>query len=160
MTAAFIATVDDLHRVPDGTVISWLRIPGDHTSEAVAFVRREREITAMDGGGRPTEWDNVVWITPGGWQPMTPADAGVTYPATVIRWGEVPATEDPADPLPYPFAIPTIDTGGTWARQAALDAAARVWAGNAVNAHAWVESDKVIDTAERFAAWLTAEGDA
>lgn len=38
-----------LTNVPDGTLITWLRIPGDPTSEAVAFVRHEDE---SFGGGQ------------------------------------------------------------------------------------------------------------
>lgn len=40
-----------LRTLPDGTIISWLRVPGDRTSEAVAFVRREVSSGVLDHGG-------------------------------------------------------------------------------------------------------------
>ena len=45
-------------------------------------------------------------------------------------------------------------TGGTWARETALDAAARVAAGNAVNAREWVGAESVLIDAEAFEEWL------
>lgn len=142
MTAAFVADRTELERVPDGTVISWLRIPGDHTSEAVAFVRRE--IDHDDQIGPPRQ---VTWISPGGWDPMSIEQAGVTFPATVIRWGEVPISEP--EILPQVFSI---ESGGTWSRQAALDAAARVFTGSGPRP---VIGEQVLDTAEMFQEWLT-----
>lgn len=70
-----------LRTLPDGTIISWLRIIGDPTSEAVAFVRRE----VTNESGFPTV---DVWISPGGWDPQTIESAGVTFPAHVVRLGE------------------------------------------------------------------------
>ena len=157
---AFITSAADLETVPDGTVISWLRIPGDHTSEAVAFVRREVE--NMGEGVRGLR--HVTWISPGGWQPMSVADAGVTFPCQVIRWGEVPASA-PEPPLPTGdlfadigmdapqlpvYAVPGMN-GGTWSRQAALDAAARSWSGVGAGV---AKAERVIDTAEKLLEWL------
>lgn len=62
--------------LPDGTIISWLRIPGDPTSRAIAFLRRDVD---------PETGDDLHWISPGGWEPMSPAQAAVTYPVTIIR---------------------------------------------------------------------------
>ena len=142
MTAAFVADRTELERVPDGTVISWLRIPGDHTSEAVAFVRRE--IDHDDQIGPPRQ---VTWISPGGWEPMSIADAGVTFPATVIRWGEVPVSE----PELAPIAWGTIDSGGTWAREKALECATRLYSGDTVLA----SLSDITSTADAFVEWLT-----
>lgn len=155
MTAAFITSAAELARVPDGTVISWLRIPGDHTSEAVAFVRHETE-QRTDLDGRPMAFGTeapgelpgmmtTVWISPGGWDPMSIEDAGVNFPATVIRWGEVTVSEEPLGYLP---AL-TLDSGGTWAREKALEAAARLFTGAGVHV-----DDSVLRVADRFVGWL------
>lgn len=62
-----------LRTLPDGTIISWLRVPGDRTSsEAVAFVRRE----VSNGSGFPQV---DVWISPGGWDPQTIESAGCRF---------------------------------------------------------------------------------
>lgn len=127
MTAAFIASASELERVPDGTVISWLRIPGDSTSEAVAFVRREVETDHDDETETPVTRE-VVWISPGGWAPHTIESAGVTFPATVIRWGEVTVSEAPADAL----QSYVLDSGGQYARASALDAAVRLFGGDSL----------------------------
>jgi hypothetical protein len=124
MTALGSSQIRDaahLKVVPDGTVISWLRIPGDHTSEAVAFVRRETDPET----GKP-----VIWITPGGWSPHTIESAGVTFPCSVVRWGEFHLDTLPASELP--MLTETIEEcvhGGTWAREKALECAARVYQG-------------------------------
>lgn len=80
---------NSLECLPDGSVISWERLLGDDTSRAIAFTRTE-----YGEDGQP-----VFWISPGGWQPMAPGDAGVTYPVTVLWIGS------PADHLaPMPSA--------------------------------------------------------
>ncbi len=137
--------------VPDGTIITWLRIPGDHTSEAVAFVRRE--VDHYDDGTPRVE----VWISPGGWEPQTIESAGVNFPCRVVRWGELASQVVLGGEVPA--LAETLDSGGTWARQAALDAAARVAAGNAVNARDWVAADAVLIDAETFLSWLDPDAD-
>jgi hypothetical protein len=111
-----------LRTLPDGTIISWLRIPGDVTSEAVAFVRRE--VTTESGFPQVD-----VWISPGGWDPQTIQSAGVTFPCQVVRFGEYRAEHYLGSEL-LPFAETlasgVLDHGGTWAREKALECAARV----------------------------------
>lgn len=142
-----IADAAHLEVVPDGTIISWLRIPGDATSEAVAFVRREAwRIPATEQTGVD------VWISPGGWDPQTIEDAGVTFPATVIRWGDVAA--EPLTGAEIPTLMQTLDSGGTWSRQAALDAAARVFQGMGVHV-----DESVLRVADRFVGWLNRDDD-
>lgn len=141
-----IADAAHLAVVPDGTIISWLRIPGDTTSEAVAFVRRESwRIPATEETGVD------VWISPGGWDPQTIEDAGVNFPATVIRWGDVAV--EPLTGAEIPTLMETLDSGGTWARQAALDAAARVFTGTGATYPRTTVED-VLGTAERLQEWL------
>lgn len=170
----------EIESVPDGTIITWLRIPGDSTSAAVAFVNHESEQN-VDLDGRPTGPDNgmhrITWISPGGWQPMTVEDAGVTYPAQVLRWGENDHTTDAeiirtasADwgryesprtlpefqritVLPDPPEFVPLLHGGTWAREKALECASRVHA-----RLSWTTSN-VLATAEDFEAWLNRNAD-
>lgn len=138
------AVADEAHlrTLPDGTIITWLRIPGDPTSEAVGFVRRE--VTYNDS----TMGETTVWITPGGWNPHTPESAGVTYPATIVRLGAF-------DPEHYLGAeIPLLtDTlaacvhGGTWPREKALECAAQVYSGQG-------RADDVLAAAREFEDYL------
>lgn len=146
MSAAFVASADELHGVPDGTVISWLRIPGDHTSEAVAFVRREVE---YDDEGTA---EVVIWVSPGGWNPLTVEQAGVTFPATVIRWGEVAVSEQP-------MISNTLLSGGTWPRETALHAAVELFKHDTLyvlprNGEGPLLGP-VFDVADEFVRWLT-----
>lgn len=161
MSAAFVASAAELEAVPDGTVISWLRIPGDHTSEAVAFVRQEieqRPCAWSPADGRPINFaeTRVTWISPGGWDPMSVEDAGVTFPATVIRWGEVPASEFDASQIPI-YAVPDMH-GGTWSRETALKAAVELFRGDTLyvlprNGGGPILAP-VLQVAEDFQAWL------
>ncbi|AER48972.1 hypothetical protein CM14_gp59 [Mycobacterium phage Acadian] len=158
MSAAFVASAAELETVPDGTVISWLRIPGDHTSEAVAFVRQEieqRPCAWSPADGRPINFaeTRVTWISPGGWDPMSVEDAGVTFPATVIRWGEVPVNDEPLPPQAF-----TLASGGTWSRETALKAAVELFRGDTLyvlprNGEGPVLGP-VLQVAEDFQAWL------
>jgi len=136
-----------LRTLPDGTIISWLRIPGDATSEAVAFVRREVD----------PEQGVVVWISPGGWSPHTIEDAGVTFPCEVIRLGAFHPDQYPAaEELPVlTEALAEVGEihGGTWAREAALAAAARVYQGLGIPL-GLEASSIVLATAEHFEDWL------
>jgi len=153
-----------LEALPDGSIISWLRIPGDETSRAIAFVRAELRPMPHDA----EHDERVVWISPGGYSPQTPESAGVTYPAQVIIFGhfrpeDYPSgTEIPVPQLSPPGLLCSTDraeteflsralvSGGTWAREAALAAAAHLWSGQTIRAHA----DTVIATAEKFEKWL------
>lgn len=177
-----LANADDVGRVPDGTIIRWLRIPGDETSEVVAFVRHETEnVPRSEHLGDSSRMSrDVMWISPGGWQAMTLEDAGVTYPAEVLRWGSAASVADarakfdqiqadqkfsawPEHPeafcsTPGMINLDTL-TGGTWARETALNAAAVVMAGEASNASNWINAKQVTDMAEAFEEWLDHEPD-
>ncbi|QNJ56119.1 hypothetical protein KNV18_gp54 [Mycobacterium phage Heath] len=110
-----------LRTLPDGTIISWLRVPGDRTSEAVAFVRRE---VSNESGFPQVD----VWISPGGWDPQTIESAGVSFPAHVVRFGEFNPEHYLGAELPLltDLASGVLDHGGTWAREKALECASRV----------------------------------
>lgn len=152
-----------LRTLPDGTIISWLRIPSDRTSEAVAFVRREVEdlgpcgpydASGVDCGQRVT-----VWISPGGWDPQTPQSAGVTYPAQVVRFGEFNPEHYLGAELPMlgeTLASGVLDHGGTWAREKALECATRAWAGmSAVRDR----NGAIVETAKVFEQYLDPDND-
>lgn len=149
MTAADAQIIDAHHLavVPDGTIITWQRIVGDPTSEAVAFVRRVVEYD--DGPAGPTATGAphaVVWISPGGWDPQTIESAGVTFPCQVVRWGDV--SQSIIQGSEVPALVETLESGGTYLRASALDAAARINAGTtATNA-------TVLADAEDFLEWL------
>ncbi|UXE04432.1 hypothetical protein SEA_FUNSIZED_61 [Mycobacterium phage Funsized] len=135
--------------VPDGTIITWLRIPGDRTSEAVAFVRREVDYDSPTPHGGPTV---TVWISPGGWDPQTIESAGVNFPCRVVRWGNLASQIVLGEEVPA--LVETLETGGAYNRAAALDAAARVRAGDAVNARDWVSASQITDLADELLVWL------
>jgi len=133
MTALGTVIHDEHHLrvVPDGTIISWLRIPGDPTSEAVAFVRREVAYPTPEYAAahpRDTKPEVTVWISPGGWDPQTIASAGVTFPCQVVRWGDV--STELITPPEAPLLAETLVHGGTWHREKALECAVRLFAGN------------------------------
>lgn len=67
-----VTDYESIKSLPDGSLISWLRVPGDESSEAAAFVRHEGDDT---------------WLSPGGWDPL-PVSA-VDLPAQIIRFGPV-----------------------------------------------------------------------
>lgn len=143
-----------LEDLADGTIITWLRIPGDRTSEAVAFVRVELEYD--DGPAGPTATGaahRVVWISPGGWDPQTIESAGVTFPVVAFtdpsHYDELSAPE--LLTMPDPPQFQELITGGTWPREAALQAAARVFQGDGPHA------DRVLGLADKFVQWLDPE---
>ena len=110
----------ELGALPDGTIVTWLRIPGDPTSEAVAFVRHEDDYDTPTAHGGPTR---TTWVSPGGWHPLSPEEVGITYPCTAF-----------AEPMPTaPIDVLTLDQGGTWSREKALEAAARVFHGTGLD---------------------------
>ncbi|QGH75307.1 hypothetical protein I5G61_gp59 [Mycobacterium phage Quesadilla] len=150
-----------LATLPDGTIISWQRIVGDPTSEAVAFIRREIE----DGHA-------VVWVSPGGWSPHTIEEAGVTFPAQVIRLGTFNPDHYLPSELPVLGEALAEVTGGTWGREKALECAARLFAGTApvpfeVEGRIMVKASEaefekwlsqcVLRAAENFETWLDRE---
>lgn len=145
-----IHTPEVLKNIPDGTIISWLRIPGDPTSAAVAFVHSEIE-QEVDLDGRPiaAHTGPIVWISPGGWQPMTIDDAGITYPAEVIRWGDLTPSPEPMAESPSLPPLPLLPMIGGMSspssRQVALKCAAQRAVGN---------TEHVLEVATAFEKWL------
>ena len=133
-----------LRTLPDGTIISWLRVPGDRTSEAVAFVRRE---VSNESGFPQVD----VWISPGGWDPQTIESAGVSFPAHVVQFGEFNLEHYLGAELPLlseTLASGVLDHGGTWAREKALECSTRYFANGRADASA------ILGLAEQFEAWL------
>ena len=160
----------DLFALADGTVIVWERIPGDETSTAIAFFHSESNPSEPDS-------DPVLWISPGGWSPVSPTQAGINYPALALGtiheiWAALlirdvpigPASEpEPDDPdtadaeylramLSDPQPL-TAYSGGSWpsVRVEALHAASR-----------WLQPTPcrivdVLTAADEFVAWI--EGD-
>ncbi|QYW01170.1 hypothetical protein SEA_YINZ_62 [Mycobacterium phage Yinz] len=145
-----------LENLPDGTIIEWLRVEDDRTSRAVAFVNVEIDYETPTPHGGPTR---VVWISPGGWAPMTVDLAGINYPVKVVQLGPfradhmVPDMHD-GGVLPIPSS-PEISRLGPEDRRVALECAARVWEGKGGPSGA----ENVIDTAEWFLAWLRDDDD-
>ncbi|URC18165.1 hypothetical protein SEA_ZENTENO07_64 [Mycobacterium phage Zenteno07] len=142
---------ESLAHIPDGSIIEWERIAGDQTSTAVAYLHREVE-AQTDADGRTIAEGPVTWISPGGWQPMTVEEAGLTYPVRVVRLG-------PDNP-PAPPAIPelpefgTLLSGGTYPRDHALECASRAWAGMSAIRD---RDGAILATAEKFLEWLNRE---
>jgi hypothetical protein len=147
MSITHIHDADHLAVVPDGTIITWERIVGDPTSTAVAFVRTEIDLDHDS----PSFGERITWISPGGWDPQSIESAGVTFPATVVRWGEVSSTVYTAPELPA--VIETLEMGGTYHRVSALDAAARVAAGTNQT------DEGILATATAFERWLNRDAD-
>lgn len=128
--------------LPDGTIISWLRIPGDPTSRAIAFLRRDVD---------PETGDDLHWITPGGWEPMSPAQAAMTYPVSIVR---IPGIDNaPAD------ATEWVETEGYAAqiaadtRRACLQMAVR-WTAPLNAARNSAFTGTLFDVAEAFAGYI------
>lgn len=152
-----------IEAAPNGTIISWVRIPGDITSEAIAFIRQQDEWTPASDPERDGETRRVTWISPGGWDPMTIDQAGIRYPAHVIRWGEVDDYQEKFNVIqtqadgqwtwPEPPAMMPL-TGGTWAREKALECATQWTLSEANTLH---NVGTVLAIAERFEAWLDRE---
>jgi hypothetical protein len=152
MSSHQIHNAEVLKRVPDGTIISWLRVPGDRTSAAVAFVRRQIDYADGDPANGLT---TVTWISPGNSDDYPAVeDAGINYPAEVVRWGDVAPPLDPMPAWPEPSALspllPMIGGGVSSARQIALECAAR-YSGPSIPPF---DSDSVLAVAEEFEKWL------
>ena len=134
----------ELEALPDGTIVTWLRIPGDPTSEAVAFVRHEDEWIPASDPERDGTTCRTTWVSPGGWHPLSPEEAGVSYPCLAFT-----------DPMPTaPIDVLTLDQGGTWSREKALEAASRVYQGCGMEADN-VLHEGITALAETFDDWLT-----
>ena len=116
----------DLYALADGTLITWLRIPEDTTSRAIAFVNIEHD---------PEAPEPIIWVSPGGWQPASPQDIGITYPCVALgTLQDIVDGQYQLDTLIHdvqPYTLPevhTLDVGGSWPslRVEALKAAATV----------------------------------
>lgn len=138
----------ELEALDDGTIITWLRIPGDRTSEAVAFIRKQREWSEETPADplEPRAIVEVTWISPGGWSPMAIEAAGINFPVVAFT-----------DPSRYDeLDVPTLDYGGgTWPREAALAAAARIFQGLGMEGRSSRVAGYVTDTADIFVDWLS-----
>lgn len=140
----------DLFALADGTVIVWNRIEGDDTSKAVAFVHSE----TTDDLGFPEPV--VLWVSPGGWMPMSPTGADIRYPAMALGTVDelaagigTPPLDDALLPL---MAVPGgMATSAIDLRVEALKAAAQVWSGATVKPF---RGSDVMGTADEFLAWL------
>lgn len=83
----------DVADLPDGSIISWFRIEGDRTSEAIALVHTQ---------------DGTTWVSPGGWEPL-PLSAIENYPVELIRLGESLGVPYLSATLETPFSDPDQD---------------------------------------------------
>lgn len=72
MTSIYSAPIaitrpSDIANLPDGTLLRWRCVPGDPTSDAIAFLRKVEHERGGDQGGVTT---TEIWISPGnGWEP-------------------------------------------------------------------------------------------
>lgn len=150
-----------IEALPDGTTITWERIPGDATSRAIAFVHRGVDPDSeMDADGYR---DMVTWISPGGWDPKSPEDAGINYPVHVVVYGDLTEwlfdggapTAQSFMPDPPPLEFGTLLSGGTYPRDEALRNAV------ALVAREYRREDDVeaavLPIADVFAAWLAGD---
>lgn len=115
----------ELCELPDGTLISWLRIPTDPTSKAIAFVNHEIEDTGETSSA--ADLRRVTWVSPGGWDPKSPSEVGVTYPCVALGTLEQLMVDHWAvmrDSMQFATAQSyTYDVGGTSVRSQAVFAA-------------------------------------
>lgn len=144
MSFAILNTPDEVAALPDGTLITWLPVLDDPSSEACAFVRKAGHETG----------DQTTWIAPGnGWEPES-LDVLVFPVRVVLRvenfngYGPDADPDDVAPELLEPQWA-TLDSGGTYPRDVALQAAATLFAGQDR-----LSANLVINFAETFAAWL------
>lgn len=171
MNFVLLHSVAEVAALPDGTLISWLPVMDDDSSEAVAFVRRNQIEAVADDLRTP----NVeTWISPGnGWEPEPLTS--IVFPARIILLGTpapgdyVPndyptstdrSTHDEHDEslelLPWVTGLETV-TGGTYPRDMALQAASTITA-QTTTTSTTVEKciDVTLQLADAFADWLIA----
>lgn len=139
MSFTLLTTRDEVAQLPDGTLITWLPVHDDVSSEACAFVRRGRYVNQSE------QVRETVWIAPGnGWEPEG-LDVLVFPVRVLIREGWIAPHEISEDELAtLSFA------GGTYPRDVALQAAAAAFAGNQ-----HLSAQLIVNFAETFARWLT-----
>lgn len=142
----------DLFALADGELITWCRIDGDETSRCIAFFRREYDDDMPKGV--------ALWLSPGGWEPMSPDVAGIKYPAIALgTFDEIVTTAHGMQVLVddvQPYTLPTVhtlDVGGSWPslRVEALKAATVAWQGMSAIRN---RDETMLNTADEFLAWL------
>jgi len=147
-----------LYDLADGTVITWERIPGDPTSRAVAILNIEVEHGdhCLDADVSDCACQRVLWISPGGWQPMTLDDAKLTYPLWALgtldqltAQGPPPMTQLGEVPVTMLSGEVMSIGGGTYPRDKALECAVLLYQGR--------PEQFSLDTAVHFEEWLTRE---
>lgn len=142
----YVYNADQLASLPDNSLIMWEAVPGDPTSETVAFLRREHHPPLSNPVPIPPP---TLWVTPGALgEPLAPTDAGVTYPARVMRYGGLDGTLDGVLPAPVLTTTDTFDIAAT-----ALECAVSYHAGDVRS------PESVIAVASEFADWLRAQVD-
>lgn len=147
---ALLTQISEANALPDGTIITWLPVMDDPTSEAVAFFRK----LGSDATTGAKAIGPETWLSPGnGWEPES-LDV-LRFPVKVIALGEV----RPGDFVPdivseAEFASDQLTIGPS-DRVTALNAAARIWAGEAHNMGGFVQADQVTAMAEAFIGWLS-----
>lgn len=153
----YLDDLDKIAALPDGTLITWLPVHDDPSSEACAYVRKN--ITDINPGGATPATLTDVWIAPGnGWEPE--GLNVLVLPVKVILLGTLAIRADdyipPLQTLSGAYEIRdaelgTIDfAGGTYPRDVALQAAAAAFAGNQ-----HLSAQLIVNFAETFARWLT-----
>lgn len=165
MSFVLLNTVHDVAKLPDGTLITWLPVADDPSSEACAFVRKS--LPEPDQQVPDTMYTPHRWISPGnGWEPE-PLSV-IVFPARVVLLG-VPA---PGDFVPPEYLTSTDEddladangpqwfeavTGGTYPRDVALQAVATVYQGidfDGIGLSRDEIARYITKVAEHFAEWL------
>lgn len=169
MSYVIVNSRAEVAELPDGTLISWLPVIDDPSSEAVAFVRKVTGLPLNTPEARSLN----VWVSPGnGWapEPLTT----IVFPARIILLG----TPRPGDYVPPAYLTSTdgevVDsdtadflltgaelTGGTYPRDVALQAAVTLLAPATVPGISPADATSLTDitrvVADKFADWLTAD---
>lgn len=182
MSFVLVTTTAEVTALPDGTLISWLPVMDDPSSEAVAFVRKT--VTDINPGGVTPAALHDTWIAPGnGWAPEPVTS--IVFPARIILLG-VP---QPGDYVPQDYLTSTDDdsltstdddsavswpagesealynvssqlianglSGGTYPRDLALQAAASITAQTTLPTTELATcADVTLQLADTFADWL------
>lgn len=168
MSFVLVNSPAEVTALPDGTLISWVPVINDPSSEAVAFVRKQT--TDVNPGGKTPVTLHDAWIAPGnGWEPEPVSS--IVFPARIILLGvpqsgdHVPegyltsTDEDDDDVSAYTPDEPQWEatiTGGTYPRDVALQAAVQLYGRDDPELIQTSIAD-VLATATAFADWLTAD---
>lgn len=164
MSSGLLNTAKEVAQLPDGTLITWIPVMDDPSSEACAFIRKTDREKSRPDSRTPLD----VWLAPGnGWAPES-LDA-LVFPVRVVLLG----VWQPGDFIPLTTSPQLIDfgsngaanssdfvaesmlapiSGGTYPRDVALQAAATLF-----SQQPKVSAQLVTSFAETFAMWLMAE---